>query len=67
MYYVILSLSTGMEIVGSRYRLAAGIVIQIAMSTGFSLLVGLAYILRDVKSLQLATSLPALLFLSYYW
>ena len=58
---------TGIEIVGPKYRLFAGLFIEIFWSLGFCLLVGLAYAIRSVMYLQLATTLPAIALISYYW
>ena len=56
-----------MEMVGPKYRLVAGILIEMFWSFGFLNLVGLAYWLRDETYLQLTLTAPSLIFISYYW
>lgn len=58
---------TGMEMVAPKYRLLTGVVIQIFWSFGTSILLALAYLLRESTHLQLALTAPSVLFFSYYW
>jgi len=58
---------TGMEMIGPQHRLIVGIVINLFWATGFLLLIAIGYLIRTWKYLHLATSLPTLLFISYYW
>ncbi|KAH8381366.1 hypothetical protein KR093_003477 [Drosophila rubida] len=57
----------GMEMVGSSYRLFAGVVMQMFFSVGFMLTAGFAYFIHDWRWLQIALTLPGLLFMCYYW
>ncbi|XP_068157507.1 organic cation transporter protein-like [Drosophila tropicalis] len=56
-----------MEMVGSSKRLYAGVFMQMFFSVGFMLTAAFAYFIRDWRWLQIALSLPGLLFLCYYW
>ncbi|XP_023167195.2 organic cation transporter protein [Drosophila hydei] len=56
-----------MEMVGSTYRLFAGVAVQMFFSVGFMLTAGFAYFIHDWRWLQIAITLPGLLFMSYYW
>ncbi|XP_017047182.1 organic cation transporter protein [Drosophila ficusphila] len=56
-----------LEMVGSSYRLFAGVAMQIFFSIGFVLTAGFAYFIHDWRWLQIALTLPGLLFLCYYW
>jgi len=53
--------------IGPQHRLIVGIVINLFWATGFLLLIAIGYLIRTWKYLHLATSLPTLLFISYYW
>jgi len=55
------------EIVGPKLRTAFGILTQFPFGVGASLLPAIAYFLRDWYNLQLATSVPCILLISYYW
>ncbi|XP_055982248.1 solute carrier family 22 member 1-like [Sorex fumeus] len=55
------------EFVGSGYRRTVAILYQAAFTVGLVLLPGLAYVLPHWRWLQLAVSLPALLFLLCCW
>lgn len=57
----------GTEIVGPSKRKFAAIVNKYFYSLGQLLLAGVAYRLRSWSSIELAISLPALLFVSYWW
>ncbi|KMZ05519.1 organic cation transporter protein [Drosophila simulans] len=56
-----------LEMVGSSYRLFAGVAMQMFFSVGFMLTAGFAYFIHDWRWLQIALTLPGLLFLCYYW
>ncbi|XP_011211490.2 organic cation transporter protein [Bactrocera dorsalis] len=56
-----------MEMVGSTYRLFAGVTVQMFFSLGFMLTAGFAYFIHDWRWLQIALSLPGLLFMCYHW
>lgn len=56
-----------MEMVGASYRLFAGVVVQMFFSVGFMLTAGFAYFIHDWRWLQIALTLPGLLFMCYYW
>ncbi|GBP82663.1 Organic cation transporter protein [Eumeta japonica] len=56
-----------MELIGTRYRDAVGILYQIPFNLGHLSLALFGYYLRDWDKFQLAISLPSVLFLSYYF
>ncbi|XP_054091844.1 organic cation transporter protein [Zeugodacus cucurbitae] len=56
-----------MEMVGPKKRLYAGIFLMMFFSVGFMLTGAFAYFISEWRTLQIAISLPGLLFLSYYW
>ncbi|XP_017113967.1 organic cation transporter protein [Drosophila elegans] len=56
-----------LEMVGSSYRLFAGVAMQMFFSVGFMLTAGFAYFIHDWRWLQIALTLPGLLFVCYYW
>ncbi|KAI8045775.1 organic cation transporter-like protein [Drosophila gunungcola] len=56
-----------MEMVGPDKRLYAGIFVMMFFSVGFMLTALFAYFVHDWRWLQIALTLPGLLFLSYYW
>ncbi|RUS81902.1 hypothetical protein EGW08_010329, partial [Elysia chlorotica] len=64
-FLVAFTLST--ELVGPDYRVVAGFVLQIFYNLGYLILAGLAYFIRDWRQLELAITLPALLFGFYWW
>jgi len=53
--------------IGPQHRLFVGIVIEFFWAIGFLLLIAIGYAIRIWKYIQLAISLPTLLFISYYW
>ncbi|KAF4533495.1 hypothetical protein B566_EDAN000980 [Ephemera danica] len=57
----------GMEMVGPSKRLYAGVVVQYFFTLGYMLTALFAYFITDWRTLQIALSLPGLLFLSYWW
>lgn len=57
----------GMELVGPKHRKVGSICAGIFFALGQMLLGLSAFFLRDYRHLQLAISLPALLFLAYWW
>ncbi|ALC47005.1 Orct [Drosophila busckii] len=56
-----------MEMVGASYRLFAGVAVQMFFSVGFMLTAGFAYFIHDWRWLQIALTLPGLLFMCYFW
>ncbi|XP_016981511.2 organic cation transporter protein [Drosophila rhopaloa] len=56
-----------LEMVGSSYRLFAGVAMQMFFSVGFMLTAGFAYFIHDWRWLQISLTLPGLLFICYYW
>ena len=57
----------GTELVGPSYRLFAGFLVQSFYSIGYMTLAGLAYALRDWRYIELAITLPVILFVPYIW
>ncbi|CAH1777776.1 unnamed protein product [Owenia fusiformis] len=57
----------GMEFVGPKGQVGAGISPHMYFGMGFCVISLLAYFIKSWKWLQLAITLPALLFASYYW
>lgn len=57
----------GMEIVGPSKRVWAGIVIEYFFAVGLVVLAGVAYALRDWMYIEIATSVPSVFFLLYWW
>ncbi|XP_077976908.1 organic cation transporter protein-like [Glandiceps talaboti] len=55
------------ELVGPGKRAFAGIFIEFFFSFGYMLLALLAYLIREWWILQLATTLPCILFITYWW
>lgn len=53
--------------VGPSKRMFAGVAVQLFFTTGFVLTAGFAYFIRDWRNLQLALTLPGILFFSYWW
>ena len=47
-----------MEMIGPKYRTAAGVFYQIWFAIGFMLLPGYAYVIRDFRYLQIAMAVP---------
>lgn len=56
-----------MEMVGPSKRLFAGIFVMMFFSVGFMLTALFAYFVHDWRWLQIALTLPGLIFMSYYW
>ena len=56
-----------MELVGPKKRMVAGMVFQVFWGIGTLILAGLAALIRDWRFLNLACSLPTVLFMSYFW
>ncbi|KAM7361199.1 organic cation transporter protein-like [Cochliomyia hominivorax] len=56
-----------MEMVGPSYRLFAGVACQFFFSIGFMLTAAFAHFIREWRWLQIALTLPGLLFLCYHW
>lgn len=58
---------TAMEMVGPSKRLVAGVVCQMFFSTGYILTAAFVYYIKDWRTLQLALTLPGVVFLCYWW
>ncbi|XP_017772552.1 PREDICTED: organic cation transporter protein-like [Nicrophorus vespilloides] len=56
-----------MEMVGPSDRLAAGVICQMFFSTGYMLTALFAYYIHDWRWLQIALTVPGLIFFSYWW
>ncbi|XP_076278344.1 organic cation transporter [Lasioglossum baleicum] len=56
-----------LEMVGPRKRLVAGVGCQLFFTTGYILLDGFAYVIRDWRMLQIAITVPSIVFLLYWW
>ncbi|XP_043468938.1 organic cation transporter protein-like [Leptopilina heterotoma] len=56
-----------LEMVGPKKRLIAGVGCQLFFTFGFILTAGFAYFIRDWQMLQIALTLPNILFLAYWW
>ncbi|EDW24503.1 GL23361 [Drosophila persimilis] len=56
-----------MEMVGPAKRLYAGIFVMMFFSVGFMLTAAFAYFIHDWRWLQIALTLPGLIFMCYYW
>ncbi|CAL8077574.1 unnamed protein product [Orchesella dallaii] len=56
-----------MEMVGPSKRTFVGVVCQLFFTAGYLVTAVLAYLISDWKMLQIALSVPGLVFLSYYW
>lgn len=63
----VMLLVAGMELVGPSKRKVASVISGIFFSLGQIFLGCLAYFIRDYRYLQLAISLPALIFMCYWW
>ncbi|XP_058450277.1 organic cation transporter protein [Malaya genurostris] len=56
-----------MEMVGPKDRLYAGVVCMMFFSVGYMLTAAFAYYIHDWRTLQIALTLPGIVFLSYWW
>lgn len=56
-----------MEMVGPSRRLFAGVVSMMFFSFGYMLVGAFAYFITDWRYLQIALTLPGILFMAYYW
>lgn len=56
-----------MEMVGPDYRLIAGVVCMMFFSVGYMLTAAFAFFIHDWRMLQIALTLPGILFLCYWW
>ncbi|XP_037073810.1 organic cation transporter protein-like [Pollicipes pollicipes] len=56
-----------MEIVGAKWRVVLGLLFQVPFAFGFISLAGIAYLITNWQHLQLAISVPLVLFILYYW
>ena len=63
----LVTFTLGTELVGPSYRLFAGFLVQSFYSIGYMTLAGVAYALRDWRYIELAITLPVILFVPYIW
>ncbi|CAL4107484.1 unnamed protein product, partial [Meganyctiphanes norvegica] len=56
-----------MELVGKKYRVLVGVLAQAFYTIGYFTAAMLAYFIPDWRILQITMTLPALLFIPYYW
>lgn len=63
----LVTFTMGTEMVGPNYRLVAGFLVQSFYSIGYMTLAGLAYGIRDWRYIELAITLPVILFVPYIW
>ncbi|XP_033230040.1 organic cation transporter protein-like [Belonocnema kinseyi] len=56
-----------LEMVGPKKRLIAGVGVQLFFTIGYIMTAGFAYFIRDWRMLQIALTLPNILFLVYWW
>lgn len=56
-----------LEMVGPKKRLVAGVGCQLFFTTGYILTAGFAYFIRDWRMLQVAITIPSIVFLLYWW
>lgn len=64
---VFLSLLTAMEMVSPSKRLFAGIICHMFFSVGYMLTALWAYLISDWRTLQIALTVPGLVFFCYWW
>lgn len=57
----------GMELVGPSQRMLGGVASGVFFSVGQIILGVMAYGVRDYRHFQLAISIPAVVFVSYWW
>ncbi|XP_048840944.1 solute carrier family 22 member 6-A isoform X1 [Brienomyrus brachyistius] len=57
----------GTEWTGQKHRMLAGLLTDYFFGLGYIMLAGVAYLIRDWRTLQLAISLPEFLFFFYIW
>lgn len=58
---------SGTELVGPSYRVLAGFLIQGFYSIGYMALSGVAYLIYDWRYIEVAITLPVVLFAAYLW
>ncbi|KAK2582095.1 hypothetical protein KPH14_002797 [Odynerus spinipes] len=56
-----------LEMVGPKKRLVAGVGCQLFFTTGYILTAGFAYMITDWRMLQVAITIPSIVFLFYWW
>ncbi|KAF5284079.1 hypothetical protein FQA39_LY17128 [Lamprigera yunnana] len=56
-----------MELIGTKWRTAVGILYQIPFNLGHLSLTLIGYLIRDWRYFQLTITLPSIILLSYYW
>lgn len=59
--------SAAMELVGPKRRMFAGVAFQLFFTAGFLVTAGAAYFIRDWRFLQIALTLPGIIFFTYWW
>ncbi|KAH9504410.1 hypothetical protein Btru_063541 [Bulinus truncatus] len=64
-YIIAITLST--EIVGLKYRVPVGIIVQSFHSIGFVTLSGIAYLIREWRYLEMAITFPVVFTILYWW
>ncbi|KAH9494644.1 hypothetical protein Btru_020376 [Bulinus truncatus] len=64
-YIIAITLST--EIVGLKYRVPVGIIVQSFHSIGFVTLSGIAYLIREWRFLEMAITFPVVFTILYWW
>ena len=57
----------GLELVGPSKRMFCGISIEFFFAGGGALLGGIAYLIRNWRTLQLVIYVPGFIFLTYFW
>lgn len=57
----------GTELVGPSYRVLAGFLIQGFYSIGYMALSGVAYLIYDWRYIEVAITVPVVLFAAYLW
>lgn len=56
-----------MEMVGPKDRLVAGTICQMFFSMGYMLTAAFAYYVKDWRNLQIALTIPGVVFFCYWW
>lgn len=56
-----------MEMVGPSWRMFAGVVSMMFFSVGYMITAAFAYFISDWRQLQIAITIPGVLFMCYYW
>ncbi|XP_034253034.1 organic cation transporter protein-like isoform X2 [Thrips palmi] len=56
-----------MEVVGGKWRTISGVSYLFPVPLSYIMIAGIAYLVRDWRSIQLAITLPAITLLSFFW